>query len=72
MAEEIRSFYREYREGRLTRRGFLKKLSLVTGSAAAAAALLPVIESNELMAAKEAGKNQALVNRIRQLSGCYR
>ena len=61
MAEEIRSFYREYREGRLTRRGFLKKLSLVTGSAAAAAALLPVIESNELMAAKEAGKNQALV-----------
>ncbi|NLK53397.1 MAG: dienelactone hydrolase family protein [Bacteroidales bacterium] len=61
MEEEIRSFYREYREGRLTRRGFLKKLSLVTGSAAAAAALLPVIESNELMAAKEAGKNQALV-----------
>ena len=61
MAEEIRSFYREYREGRLTRRGFLKKLSLVTGSAAAAAALLPMIESNELMAAKEAGKNQALV-----------
>ena len=61
MEEEIRSFYREYREGRLTRRGFLKKLSLVTGSAAAAAALLPVIESNELIAAKEAGKNQALV-----------
>lgn len=61
MKKEIRSFYREYREGRLTRRGFLKKLSLVTGSAAAAAALLPVIESNELIAAKEAGKKQALV-----------
>jgi len=61
MEEEIRSFYREYREGRLTRRGFLKKLGLVTGSAAAAAALLPVIEDNELMAAKEAGKKQALV-----------
>ena len=39
MEKEIRSLYSDYREGRLTRRNFLKKLAVVTGSAAAAAAL---------------------------------
>jgi len=61
MEKEIKSLYSEYREGRLTRRHFLKKLALVTGSAAAAAVLFPVIEDNELMAAKKAGKQPALV-----------
>mgnify|MGYP000848829212 CR=1 FL=1 len=61
MEKEIRSLYSDYREGRLTRRNFLKKLAVVTGSAAAAAALFPVIEDNELMASKEAGKKPALV-----------
>ncbi len=61
MEKEIRSLYSEYREGRLTRRDFLKKLAVVTGSTAAAAALFPVIEENELMAAKKEGKEPALV-----------
>ena len=61
MEKEIKSLYSEYREGRLTRRIFLKKLALITGSGMAAAALLPVIEENESMAAKKAGKAPALV-----------
>lgn len=61
MENEIRSLYSEYKEGRLTRRHFLKKLAVITGSAAAAAALFPVIGDNELMAAKKAAKKPALV-----------
>ncbi len=61
MEKEIKSLYSEYREGRLSRRIFLKKLALLTGSGMAAAALLPVIEDNESMAAKKAGKAPALV-----------
>lgn len=61
MEKEIKSLYSEYREGRLTRRIFLKKLAILTGSGMAAAALLPVIEENESMAAKKAGKAPALV-----------
>jgi carboxymethylenebutenolidase len=61
MEKEIKSLYSEYREGRLSRRIFLKKLALLTGSGMAAAALLPVIEDNESMAAKKAGKSPALV-----------
>lgn len=61
MENEIRSLYSEYKEGRLTRRHFLKKLAVITGSAAAAAALFPVIGDNELMATKKAAKKPALV-----------
>ena len=61
MEKEIKSLYSEYREGRLTRRIFLKKLAILTGSGMAAAALLPVIEENESIAAKKAGKAPALV-----------
>jgi carboxymethylenebutenolidase len=61
MEKEIKSLYSEYREGRLTRRIFLNKLAILTGSGMAAAALLPVIEENESMAAKKAGKAPALV-----------
>jgi carboxymethylenebutenolidase len=61
MEKEIKSLYSEYREGRLTRRIFLKKLALLTGSGMAAAALLPVIENNETMAAKKARKEPVLV-----------
>jgi len=61
MEKEIKSLYSEYREGRLSRRIFLKKLALLTGSGMAAATLLPVIDDNESMAAKKAGKAPVLV-----------
>ena len=43
MEQNISKLYAEYKEGKTNRRTFLKKLSLITGSSAAAAALFPVL-----------------------------
>nr|MCU0363911.1 dienelactone hydrolase family protein [Bacteroidales bacterium] len=51
MKKEISDLYEKYRKGLTGRREFLRKLTLLTGSAAAASALFPVIEGNSLMAA---------------------
>ena len=44
MEKNITKLYAEYKEGKTDRRAFIKKLTLVTGSSAAALALLPVLE----------------------------
>jgi carboxymethylenebutenolidase len=52
MEHNITKMYAEFKEGKINRRSFLKKLTLATGSSAAAIALLPVLkaaESNSLM-----------------------
>jgi carboxymethylenebutenolidase len=46
MDKKITSLYEDYRQGRINRRDFLKKLGFITGSSAAALALLPVLETN--------------------------
>lgn len=46
MKNEIRDLYKDYKSGKSSRRDFLKKLGAVTGSAYAAAALLPVLEGD--------------------------
>lgn len=48
MKQEIDDLYDDYKLGKSTRRQFIKKLSLITGSTASALALLPVIEENNL------------------------
>mgnify|MGYP000873820993 CR=1 FL=1 len=50
MEKKIRDLYSEYRKGELGRREFLKKLSLIAGSTAAASMLLPILEENEKLA----------------------
>jgi carboxymethylenebutenolidase len=40
MPEKIRELIRDYREGKITRRGFMRRLAIFTGSVAAAHALL--------------------------------
>ncbi|NMB51726.1 MAG: dienelactone hydrolase family protein [Bacteroidales bacterium] len=50
MEKKIRDLYSEYRKGELGRREFLKKLSLIAGSTAAASMLLPILEKNEKLA----------------------
>lgn len=47
MDEQIIEAYKDYRKGKLNRRGFVKKLALITGSTASAMALLPIIETND-------------------------
>ena len=43
MENNLTKLYDEYKEGKLNRRSFLKKLTLATGSSAAALAILPVL-----------------------------
>jgi len=50
MEKRITPLYDDYRKGRTSRRSFLKKLAMITGSTAAASALLPVLDHNYLMA----------------------
>jgi carboxymethylenebutenolidase len=51
MEKKATVLYNDYRHGKTSRRSFLKRLALLTGSTAAAMALLPALEENELKAA---------------------
>ena len=50
MDQKINDLYSEYTGGSIDRRGFLKKLSVLAGSIAAASALLPQLERSNAMA----------------------
>ncbi|MCX6254043.1 MAG: dienelactone hydrolase family protein [Bacteroidia bacterium] len=50
MDKKIATLYDDYRQGRTDRRDFIRKLAMVAGSTAAALALLPVLEENNLKA----------------------
>jgi carboxymethylenebutenolidase len=50
MDQKITTIYNDYRQGRIDRRDFLRKLAVFTGSTAAAMALLPVFEENSMKA----------------------
>jgi carboxymethylenebutenolidase len=51
MNQKITTLYNEYKQGHTDRRSFLKKLAMFAGSTAAALALIPVLEENNLKAA---------------------
>lgn len=61
MNNEIQNLYTDYRNGRTDRRSFLKKLAIITGSSAAALAIFPVLEDNDLKAATASQKEPDLV-----------
>jgi carboxymethylenebutenolidase len=61
MNNEIQNLYTDFRNGRIDRRSFLKKLAFITGSSAAALAIFPVLEENELKAATGPQKEPELV-----------
>lgn len=46
MDRKITGLYNDFRNGRLDRRAFLKRLAMVTGSMAAAMSLIPLLEEN--------------------------
>ena len=45
MDKKIARLYNDYQSGRVDRREFIKKLTLLAGSTAAAMSLLPVLDS---------------------------
>ena len=61
MEKEIQNLYSDFKNGRVNRRMFLKKLALITGSTSAALALFPVIEGNEIKALSQSEKEPATV-----------
>ena len=61
MDNEIKNLYTDFKDGRVNRRMFLRKLAIITGSSAAALALFPVLEDNELKAAAKPEKEPALI-----------
>ncbi len=62
MEKEIQNLYTAYKDGRVNRRSFIKKLAMITGSTAAALSLFPVIEGNEAKAAAQAKKETVIVS----------
>ena len=48
MKDNISKLYDDYRLGKTSRRDFVRKLTLLTGSAAAAMSMLPVLDDNSL------------------------
>jgi carboxymethylenebutenolidase len=50
MRQELKELYEKYSNGSLDRRDFFKRLALIVGSAAAANALLPILERSSAMA----------------------
>jgi len=50
MDVKITALYDDYRQGRITRREFIRKLSIFAGSTAAATALIPFLEENSVKA----------------------
>jgi carboxymethylenebutenolidase len=61
MDNEIKNLYTDFKDGRVNRRMFLRKLAIITGSSAAALALFPVLEDNEIQAAVKPKKEPALI-----------
>lgn len=51
MEKNINRLYDDYKKGKTSRRNFIRRLALFTGSTAAAMALLPILEENNLKAA---------------------
>ena len=61
MDKEIKDLYADYKDGKYSRRSFFRKLAMITGSSAAAMALFPVLEENELKATTPSQKAPELV-----------
>lgn len=53
MENSVKDLINDYRNGRLDRRGFIRKLAVYSGSIAGAMMLLPILEENELVSAKK-------------------
>lgn len=61
MVKNVTALFNDYKAGRTSRRSFIRKLAVITGSTAAALALLPVLESNELNGSEPQQSNPDLV-----------
>jgi carboxymethylenebutenolidase len=61
MEKEIKNLYSDFKNGLVSRRMFLKRLAIITGSSAAALSLFPMLEENEIPAAVKPKKELPLI-----------
>jgi carboxymethylenebutenolidase len=61
METKITDLYNDFKDGRTSRRSFVRKLAMVAGSSAAAMALIPVLEENDTDSMKKQKANSDLV-----------
>jgi carboxymethylenebutenolidase len=64
MKNEISNLIDSYQEGKSSRRSFVRKLAILTGSTALAATVLPVLNDNNLNAAEKKQKAIALIENM--------
>jgi len=61
MERKITDLYQDYRQGKSSRRDFIRKLTMVLGSSAAAMAMIPVLEDYDVAEFKKPAKQAELV-----------
>jgi carboxymethylenebutenolidase len=61
MEKEIKNLYSDFKNGRISRRMFIRRLAIITGSSAAALSLFPVLGEDEILAAGKSRKELPLV-----------
>jgi carboxymethylenebutenolidase len=64
MEKEITKLFEEHQSGETSRRDFIRKLAVITGSTAAALTLIPILENNSLTAAEKAEKLAEVVSKM--------
>jgi carboxymethylenebutenolidase len=69
MGKNINRLYDDYRKGKTSRRYFIKKLAIITGSSTAALALLPVLDGNDLKSAVLQEENTGLITEFIKYPG---
>ena len=61
MPEELKEAYREYQDGRISRREFMQKAVVITGSLAAANSLLAALAPTGLVSAQLSSPNDPAI-----------
>ena len=64
MEKEITQLFENHKNGKTSRRDFIRKLAVVTGSTAAALTIIPILENNNLTAAERAEKLTEVVSKM--------
>jgi carboxymethylenebutenolidase len=64
MEKEITKLFEEHQSGETSRRDFIRKLAVITGSTAAALTLIPILENNSLTATEKAEKLAEVVSKM--------
>ena len=69
MDKKITNLYDEYKQGKTSRRDFVRKLAMVAGSSAAAMTLLPILEENSLKASSSLQEDPDLITELIKYPG---